>query len=615
MSNVYLSSAQISTLAQTVTGLFPLAQTFVIDNPGGAFVTSLDLFFESKDANLPVTVQLRAVENGAPSGVILPFSNVTVNAASVQVSADASVPTTFTFEAPIYLLDSAEYCFEITSNSHMYTVWAAEIGGYDVTNAAFAITKQPYSGVMFKSQNASTWTPELTKDIKFTLRRADFVPSGTVILNEGPIPAVTLESNPLETYTLELENVTTFHSSGSNTITVYTVDPVAVGDRITVTGASGTEEEKLMNTDGWLVTGLVTSPDGFTMDITDSVVNGTYPSTGASLGTFVKGLTTVRVYHKDHGHVIDTGEVTIAGVANAVNGIPAAALNGTHDVLSVEQDSYTFEIDSVSDGPTTSGRGGESTVTATENRMFDVLYTNVQQLEFQPATANWFIRTTPGKSLAGSETPGTAAEAGYTEISANSNVYMDSPKIIRANAANPNFYLKGEFSTNNTALSPVIDLNRASIVTINNRIDNPASTASTGFNEVQNYQNETTAIGSSALSKYITRRIDLSNPAAAIRMYISVNRPSGSDIKVYYKVLTTDNSDANFDSLAWSLANPTSPLPTSTNPDDYTEMEYDVTETDLSDKLFTAFAIKIVFLSTSSSAVPSCHDFRAIAIT
>lgn len=612
MSNVYLSSAQTSTVAQTVTGLFPLAQTFVIDNPGGAFVTSLDLFFESKDPSLPVTIQLRSIENGAPSGIILPFSNVTVAAASVQVSADASVPTKFTFDAPIYLLDTAEYCFEITANSHLYTVWAAELGGYDVSNAEFSITKQPYSGVMFKAQNASTWTPELTKDIKFTLRRADFVPSGTIILNEAPIPAITLDANPLETYTEEL-TVTTISSLGSNTITVFTTDTVAVGDLITITGAVGTEEEKLIGS--WLVTGLVTGPDGFTIDIDDNVVSGTYPTTGTSLGTYVRGLTTVRVYHKDHGH-IDTGdEVTIAGVVDPVNGIPITSINGTHTVLSVEQDSYTFEISSYSDAATTAGRSGGSTVTATENRLFDVLYPNVQQLQFQAANADWYIRTTDGKSLAGSETPGTTPGATYTQIAVNSNTYLDAPKIIRSNAEEPNFYLKGEFSTNNTAISPVIDLNRASIVTISNRIDNPASVASSGYNAVQNYQAETTAIGSSTLSKYITRRIDLSNPAAAIRMYISVNRPVGSDIGVYYKVLTTDNTDADFDSIGWTLVNPASPLPTSTNSEDYTEIEYDVTETDLSNKLFTAFAVKIAFFSTNSALVPSCHDFRAIAIT
>lgn len=620
MSNVYLSSSQTSSVAQTLVGVFPLAQTFVIDTPGGAFVTSLDLFFESKDSTLPVTVQLRTVENGVPSGLVIPFSTVTLPAASVNVSPAAAIATRFTFEAPIYLLDSAEYCFEVTANSHQYKIWVANIGGTDVTNPSFSITKQPYSGVMFKSQNASTWTPELTKDIKFTLRRANFATSGTIILNEATIPPVTLDANPLETYTTELD-VTSVTSAGYIagssviTATLPSNSGLAVNDRITISSAEGTQESQLNGT--WLITEIPAGGTTFKFAVTTSVASGTYPSTGTSLGLIVKGSKTVRVYHKDHGHVVGNAEVVIAGATGTVNGIPYNYINGTHAVVAVEQDSYTFEISSASYAATTAGRAGGSTITASENRMFDVLYPNVQQLSFKGANADWYIRTANGKSLAG-DAVNVYSISDYSQIPINSNVYMTSPKVIRYNPSSPgtkSFYLKGVFSTDNTAISPVIDLNRASLVTINNRIDNPIDTASSGYNVVQNYQDETAANGSSALSKYITRRIDLNNPAAALRMFVSVNRPSGSDIKMYYKVLTTDNTDAVFDSLAWSLVEPVTPLPTSTNPEEYTEIEYDVTESELGNKFFTAFAVKIVFFSTNSSAIPSCHDFRAIAVT
>jgi hypothetical protein len=192
---------------------------------------------------------------------------------------------------------------------------------------------------------------------------------------------------------------------------------------------------------------------------------------------------------------------------------------------------------------------------------------------------------------------------------------MDYPRVVRSDyGSNKSFFLKGDFSTANTALSPVIDLNRTSLVAINNRIDNPASVAATGYNVVQNYKAETAASGSSALSKYITRRIDLNDPASALRAYISINRSAGTNVLVYYKVLPK-GSDANFDELTWSLVNPVTSIPTSSNPDDYTEIEYDVTETDLGDVQFTSFAYKIVFTSTNSSVVPSLRDFRAIAVT
>ena len=42
----------------------PLAQSFYVEEPTGIFVTSIDLFFFSKDETLPITVQLRRMELG-----------------------------------------------------------------------------------------------------------------------------------------------------------------------------------------------------------------------------------------------------------------------------------------------------------------------------------------------------------------------------------------------------------------------------------------------------------------------------------------------------------------------------------------------------------------------
>ena len=53
----------------------PLAQTFLIDDEGGVFLTSIDIFFSTKDAAIPVTVQIRDVVNGYTGQRILPFSS------------------------------------------------------------------------------------------------------------------------------------------------------------------------------------------------------------------------------------------------------------------------------------------------------------------------------------------------------------------------------------------------------------------------------------------------------------------------------------------------------------------------------------------------------------
>jgi len=224
---------------------------------------------------------------------------------------------------------------------------------------------------------------------------------------------------------------------------------------------------------------------------------------------------------------------------------------------------------------------------------------------------------TSATSLAGGGFPNRVSD--YFPVKANDNTYLTSPFAIvsppnYAPSLPRSFYLKGTMSTTLENLSPVIDLDRLSVVTVANRIDNPSGSAVPGFNQVANYIPETAANGGSALAKYITRKVELNDPASSLKIFILVNRPASAGVSVYYKVLPS-GSDANFDSLEWVLAAPDSPIPSSDNPNSYSEAAYTVSETDLAGVEFSSFAVKIVYTSTNSSAVPTCRDFRAIAVT
>ena len=164
----------------------PLAQSFIVEEEGGMFLTGVDVFFNSKDTNIPVSMQIRAMNNGYPSKTILPFSDITLTPDRVEISQSASLPTRFTFQAPVYIKASIEYCFVLLSDSNEYTVWISRMGDVDVTGNR-TISEQPYAGVLFKSQNASTWTADQYSDAKFTVYRAEFTQStGTVALNNTP---------------------------------------------------------------------------------------------------------------------------------------------------------------------------------------------------------------------------------------------------------------------------------------------------------------------------------------------------------------------------------------------------------------------------------------------
>ena len=158
----------------------PLAQSFLVDDEVGLFLTKCDIFFRSKDdMDIPVTIQLRSMENGSPTQHVIPFSEIILEPDEVEVSGDGSVATEVRFKAPIYLEGGKEYCICIASNSTKYSVYISRIGENDLLTQAF-ISNQPYLGSLFKSQNASTWEPSQWEDLKFTLYRADFIESGTV---------------------------------------------------------------------------------------------------------------------------------------------------------------------------------------------------------------------------------------------------------------------------------------------------------------------------------------------------------------------------------------------------------------------------------------------------
>ena len=159
----------------------PLAQTFLVDAvvyPDGIFLTDLDLYFKSKDSdNLPVTVQIRSTLNGYPDKTIIPFSEVNKLPADVNVSDDASMATKFTFPSLVYL-PPGEYAIVAISNSLKYEAYISEMGD-NILGTTRKVSEQPYAGVLFKSQNASTWSANQNQDLTFQLNRAVFTTGAT----------------------------------------------------------------------------------------------------------------------------------------------------------------------------------------------------------------------------------------------------------------------------------------------------------------------------------------------------------------------------------------------------------------------------------------------------
>ncbi len=181
----------------------PLAQSFQVNEDGGIFITSCDVYFQSKDdMDIPMTFQIRTMEGGVPTQKILPFSEIIKAPDQINVSQNGTVATRFDFEAPVYLEGSGtEYAICLASWSTKYQVFISRIGESDLLTDEF-ISQQPYLGSLFKSQNASTWDASQWEDLKFVINKAVFETSGTMevynpILSEGNNQVARLQPNSI----------------------------------------------------------------------------------------------------------------------------------------------------------------------------------------------------------------------------------------------------------------------------------------------------------------------------------------------------------------------------------------------------------------------------------
>ena len=515
------------TTTEVIGWIDPIAQTFLVDDVGGVFVTSIECYFQSKDANIPVTMQIREVVNGYPSRTIVPFGEVVLNPSSVNISADATTATKFTFPSPVYLQEKTEYSFCLLSNCDSYNAFVATLGETQIGSDR-TISSNPYAGVFFKSQNGSTWTADQTTDIKFKINRAQFSNvTGAVTLCNDVIPTRTLPNNSLRT-----------------------------------TNTSGV----------------------------------------------------IRVFHRNHGMHGTSNNVTIAGVAaGTYNGISSANINGTYTSISnVTLDSYDITTAGTA---TATGDIGGTTVTATQNRIFDVANVNLAVMTVSGTSIDYTIRPTSGRSVHGSESEfSLTSSANAINIIPSDNIYFTAPQMVASSINETNemsgsksLFVNLTLTTTSTKLSPVLDVARMSMIAVQNRLNAPTA------GNTPNFVEDTAPTGTSSAAVYLTRPVILENASTALDVRLTQNVRTTSNVRVYYRVSGAEEV-RNINELAWSPFNTAGEEDTTVTPAENENVfkEYKYSDTGLSP--FTAFQIKIVMKGSTSSYPPIIRDLRGIAL-
>ena len=620
----------------------------MVEDAGGAFVSKVDIYFRTKDKTLPVTMQIREMVNGYPGPTVLATMNKTPS--QVNLSEDATAVTSFEFDTPVYLAEQREYCFAILTSSVEYKVWLSEMGQDDIDGNR--ISEQPYAGVLFKSQNASTWTANQLQDLKFTLYRAEFDISQKPIIkykhdNEGLKQFDRLRNDPIElSVNGSYMKVNHFNHGMHDPSSYVEIKGVSTEEYADLAadwnGTPGTAVTFKGNRGFFAYTNNINGAapsntnTGF-FKIGDSIYSYN-PDTGVSTAN-AQGEYTVTTISRVSGSIPSTGfKVADKWIAEnyVKDGVPLTYINKLHsDLKWITMDSYQIAIPvtRTSTGPINFTFGG-SNVRASKNVMYTSVKPLVNAIELPGTSVVATYRSTNGTSLdtsvfsnpSSSSAPTQASyvkDSAFSSILLNENNEFTTPKLM-ASIANETNQMQGtssanlylELSSTKSNLSPIVDTQRVSLVTTSNRIGDVdgAYDKEFYFNQNANY----TDIGSESYedfnpANYITKLVTLQNACTGLRVEFGAFNPSSScNIDVYVKALSGEESNPN--EIGWTEI--TDPNYASTQDEQFFrdfKYEFDITSGN-ANATFTQFAVKIRMRSKNQAVVPIIKDLRCIAL-
>jgi hypothetical protein len=606
----------------------PLAQTFLVQQEGGAFLTSVDIFFATRDAKIPVRVEIREVVNGYPGAVILPFSIVERKADEINLSTNGSVATTFKFTSPVFVQNGVEYALVVLSDSNAYTIWVSQTDTIDALSGV-RISAQPYNGVLFKSQNASAWTADQLQDMKFVIRRAVFATApSTIELIPPRLDYVSLGFNPFNLITGSRRCRVDHRNHGMISGEFVKFKSRQVIDSINGIAATNIFDIPLeiisAELDSYVVEfggsvnstasgkvggGYIAATENFefqTMmaEIAEIVPPGTnisykakvinhadsaveynimpkentsleetkvYPSeVNYSSSSFPSGLSINATLNPAPGNdsispVIDLGRLALTMVSNKIDNPGLDIIDPVLDVFPISPPGSPFEI---GDGKPL------DLVDINDDSVLDTIVIN-------SVTAATLFNNMNNNLNAGDVLRFTYS--GITNAVRNM-VIVEKSQVVNDTSIDLYFTLEG----------------------FNDEVLQETTIGQTVVVEwLSHYKDDYAATGSSTHSKYVTKKINFSRPSEMLKIMFGAAIPVDADVEIYYK--TGLGIDSDFISSRYYKAIPKS----------YTKSENEFTEivADVEGlSPFDSVMIKLVMKSINKAKVPRIKDFRVIAI-
>lgn len=588
-SNVFDNS---SVNSSNGSGGDPIAQSFFIDLIGqvsGCFVTKIDLFFKEKDPNFGVMVEIREIDQVTSmiTPKVIPGSRIKLKSADINVSEDGSVPTTFTFKNPIFLMNQVEYAFVVIpeANNPNTIVWTSRLGEIDIATGV-RVNEQPYAGVMFLSSNQRQWNVLQEEDIKFKIYRADFNTNvvGTCVFTNDDTEYLNVNTAS-GTFSIAGEKV-----HGEIRLSLSNISGGVIANNMVIVG----------NTSG--ASGIVTNITGSTYRVKDVPTSVKYITSEPVVVNYANGAPTPIT-------AVLTGQST-----------PTAKVVSYHARTS--QDIQLELTDSTGDFVV-----GEQIIGQTSNTSAIIQSINdkgVSVIDFEPCEIN-FVETSTSWEARSTSTA-NVLDSAWQKINPNeNNVFKVEKRILsRTNEVNnmgglKSLQFRGRASTGSNYVSPIIDAGKTYNIYVFNIVNNDAT-------------GEDAANGGNALARYISQKVTLAEgqDAEDLKVYLTCYKPPGTSVKVYYKILNGEDSDT-FNTAVWTEMELASRdvFSDSENTEDFREFEWKIPDANLTGPNgevqysnsngvtftgFKYFAIKIVLLSANSAVVPRAKELRAIAL-
>jgi len=608
------TSADGLPVARDCWGQDPLAQTFILSG-SPTVLTGVDLFFYDTDTSAPMYIEIRTVVNGSPSQTVVPFSRRVVRPDEITTSDDGTVATYLAFDGLVYL-EPGEYALVLLTGSINYKVWISQIGETDVATGR-VISDQPFVGVLFKSQNGSSWEASQNQDLKFRIYNAIFSTTSTATVDfevdAEDYQVVRLETDPLEFYpssqvlkvyhtdngfvngsTVKLNNVPgdgtliAIKNSGN----IYGVNVQTINNvEFAVSNVRANSYTIILPTASTSNTIVRAGGDGIYAE-RDFLYDAVYPAISSL--QFADTSAKVSIKAVDKGYTPQTSFTVLSGASaselyttsvlpsttNITNNLAGArpltlriTLNNATPLLSpildMQQLSAVFIKNNINN-PTYATENLEKDI-ATVARNSNISFTRVSNVSGYIS----IVSTVDKANVAG-------IVKGTTITVSNTTVNSGTFRVLDVVDAGANILVAGTITTAAAANVITVTNGRAFIA-------------------------EEAATGGSALAKYITRQVDLVNPSTSINFRLDIAKPENADVKVYYKVKTVGESAGLATKEYVELTGLT--IPISLN-GEFFEVEKQIDNI----TQFTSIVFKIVLLSDDSADIPKCKNLRAIML-